>query len=321
MSVQPTQSCEPVREMMRICSLLPSATEILYALGLGEQVVGVSHECDWPPDAMRKPHVIRTVIDHDHTSSQQIDRAVRLALQHRRSLYQIDEPLLQALQPDPIVTQELCDVCAIDTAQVARAISCLPHPPHVLSLHPHTLDEMLEDIHRVGEATQRVQEATQVVAALRERLTQVPRVLAGVSRPRVFCLEWLDPPMASGHWVPEMVSLAGGIEVVGRAGAPSCYVTSEEIITAKPDILVVMPCGFSIERTRQELPMLRSQPWWQALPAVRSNHVYLVNGPAYFNRSGPRLIDGIELLATLLHPDRIALPMSAAAAERMTMTS
>ena len=290
---------------MRICSLLPSATEILYALGLGESVVGVSHECDYPAEALRKPHVIRTVIDHEQASSEAIDQAVRTALAQHTSLYELDDDLLHQLQPELVITQELCDVCAIDSSHVARAVSRLPSQPRIVSLHPHTVEDMLEDILRVGEATDRRGQAEQVVASCRARLHDVRARVAGVMRhPRVFCLEWLKPPMASGHWVPEMVELAGGVEGLGRAGAPSRYVSGEEIVAAKPEVLILMPCGFSIERTQQELDQVTCESWWAELPAVRSGRGHLVNGPAYFNRSGPRLIDGVELLAGLLHPQQ-----------------
>lgn len=290
---------------MRICSLLPSGTEILYALGLGDQVVGVSHECDYPPEARQKPRVIRTAIDSEYASSEAIDQAVRASLARAEPLYQIDTDALSRARPDLIVTQELCEVCAIDEREVSEALRRLPYRPQVVSLHPHTLEELLAEIPLVGERTGRRREAERLVASLRERIARVRECLSGITeRPRVFCLEWLAPPMASGHWVPEMVELAGGTEVLGRAGEPSRYVTGEAIASAEPDVVVLMPCGFSIERTRAELSLVTGQPWWGALPAVRRGRVTLVDGPAYFNRPGPRLVDGIELLAGLLHPDR-----------------
>ena len=290
---------------MRICSFLPSATEILYTLGVGEQIVGVSHECDYPPDAQHKPKVIRTIIEQDERSSEEIDQAVRTSLERQQSLYQIDQETLRRLHPDLIVTQELCDVCAIDSAQVAKALRALPDQPDIISLHPHTLEEMLEEIRVVGERVGRQAEAERCLTSYRERIRRVQSWVAqDATRPRVFCLEWLKPPMACGHWVPQMVELARGREVLGRVGEPSRYVQPEEIVAAAPEILILMPCGFSIERTRQELSVLTAQSWWDEVPAVYAHQVYLVNGPAYFNRSGPRLIDGIELLAALLHPEQ-----------------
>ncbi len=290
---------------MRICSLLPSATEILYALGLGDEIVAVSHECDYPADALQKPKAIRTVIDQDHASSETIDQQVRQALRDHESLYQVDTALLARLAPDVVVTQELCEVCAIDTATVFVALRALPHPPQVVTLHPHTIEHMFGEIRLLGQVTGRDEEAQRLITSARARIERVQARLRDVThRPRVWCIEWLKPPMASGHWVPEQVALAGGVEVLGRPGEPSRYVSEEEIVASKPDILVLMPCGFPIERTRRELAILTAQPWWSRLPAVQRGQVFIVNGPAYFNRSGPRLIDGIELLAGVFHPDR-----------------
>ncbi len=318
---------------MRICSLLPSGTEILYALGLGDQVVGVSHECDYPPDAQSKPKVVRTHIEQERASSDEIDQAVRRSLARGESLYQIDADALTRLRPDLLVTQELCEVCAIGEQQVSEALRHLSHRPQVISLHPHTLEELLAEIPLVGERTGRRREAEALVGSLRRRIARVREHLFGIAerpsldsardgrpepvegRPRVVCLEWLKPPMASGHWVPEMVELAGGTEALGRAGLPSRSVTGEEVAAARPEVVVLMPCGFSIARTRAELPLVTSQRWWRALPAVRTGRVFLVNGPAYFNRSGPRLVDGIELLAGLLHPGRCAELVPAGSAE------
>ena len=293
--------------VMRICSFLPSGTEILYALGLGDAVVGVSHECDYPPEALQKPKVVRAAIDPERASSEEIDRAARQALVRRESLYQVDADALRRAQPDLIVTQQLCEVCAVDASQVAAALRSLSYRPQVVSLHPHTLDGSLEDIRLVGEAAGRRHEAETLLQSRHERLRRLRTRLAGITdRPRVFCLEWLAPLMASGHWVPEMVELAGGTEVLGRAGQPSRYVAAEEVAAARPEILVLMPCGFSIERTQRELSLVTGQPWWGTLPAVRDGQAYLVDGPAYFNRPGPRLVDGVELLAGLLHPEACA---------------
>jgi iron complex transport system substrate-binding protein len=301
---------------MRLCSLVPSGTEILYALGLGESLVGVSHGCDYPPDALQKPKVIRTVIDQDRLSSDDIDRAVRVSLERGKSSYEVDEEALRRAAPELIVTQELCDVCAIDTTEVSQALRTLTYQPRVISLHPHTLNESLGEIRLVGEVTGHQREADQLLRSYRERIERVQARLRGIAhRPWVFCLEWLKPLMASGHWVPEMVALAGGTEVLGRVGGSSRYVTGDEVVAARPEVLIVMPCGFPIERTRRELPLLTTQPWWNELPAVRDGRAYVVNGPAYFNRSGPRLIDGIELLAGLLHPDRCAALVPPGAAE------
>ena len=293
---------------MRICSLLPSATEILYALGLGESLVGVSHECDYPPAATQKPCVSRSRIDQDRWSSEEIDRAVRAALEGRERLYEVDVTALVAARPDLIVTQALCEVCAVGTPYVLDAIQALPHQPRVISLHPHTLSELFEEIRLLGRLTDRTTHAEDLVTSCLHRIERIKTLVAGAVRPRVFCLEWLSPPMAVGHWVPEMVDLAGGTEVLGHAGRSSRYVTGQDIVAASPEAMVLMPCGFSIERTRRELSAVTAQPWWRELEAVRGGRVYLVDGPAYFNRAGPRLVDGIELLAGLFHSDEMKAP-------------
>ena len=285
---------------MRICSLLPSATEICYALGLGGDVVGVSHECDYPPDASRKPRVIRTVIDQDRQTSGEIHAAVRASVEQGTGLYEVDEPLLRGLVPDLILTQKLCDVCAVTDHQLARVLAGLPSRPGIISLHPHSLDDMLAEIRLIGERTGREREAAALICRFRERLARISERRAGRPRPRVFCLEWLDPLMAAGHWVPEMVDLAGGEEVVGRAGAPSRVVAPEEVVAARPDVVLVMPCGFPVERARRELAVVTGQPWWLGLPAAAAGRVHVVDGPAYFNRCGPRAVEGVELVEELL---------------------
>ncbi len=290
---------------MRICSLLPSATEMLFALGLDEEIVGVSHECDFPPQARQKPRVVQSVIDQDQLSSEAIDHLVLDHLRRRDSLYRVDVELLKRLQPDVIVTQELCDVCAVDVSTVHAAITALSSRPDIVALHPHTLTEMLNEILAVGKALGRKPAALQLVETLQTRIEHVKRCVAdATTRPRVVCLEWLKPLMGCGHWVPEMVELAGGQEVVGKAGEPSRAIEWPRVVEAQPDVLVMMPCGFPIERTKQELDILLALPGWHGLPAVTSGRVYLVNGPAYYNRSGPRLVDGLEILAQLFHPQR-----------------
>ena len=303
---------------MKICSFLPSATEIVYALGLGNQLVGVSHECDFPPEARQKPRVVTTTIKQNETSSAEIDQRVQTCLRTGESLYQLDLSRLRELQPDVVITQELCQVCAIDASQVLNQLRDLPHQPKIISLHPHTLAEALEDIRIIGQEIGQLEAATTFIKTLTQRVERVRSFVEDVpNQPRVFCLEWLEPPMACGHWVPEMVEMAGGIEVLGRAGEQSRYVTWPEIVEAKPEVIVLMPCGFPIERTKRELSIVTSRPEWRDLPAVRNGQVYVVDGPAYFNCSGPRLIDGIELLAGLLHPDRCRDLIPQGSAERL----
>jgi len=303
---------------MKICSLLPSATEILFALGLGEAVVGVSHECDFPPEARRKRCVIRSVLVPERHSSVAIDAAVREHAARHASLYELDVEALRELRPDVIVTQELCGVCAIETRDVLRAIEALPGSPTVLSVHPHTISEMLDDIRCLGEALGRPGQAAHVIEDCQARIERVRRRMGGVTaRPRVACLEWLDPLMFAGHWVPEMVGLAGGCDLLGASGEPSGYVEWERLRRAQPEVLVLLPCGLPMERARRELASLEALAGWEDLPAVRQRRVWLVDGPAYFNRSGPRLVDGVELLAHLFHPGVWGERIPSGAAERV----
>jgi iron complex transport system substrate-binding protein len=218
-------------------------------------------------------------------------------------LYELDEILLTRVRPDIVITQDLCHVCAITPAQLARALRVLPSPPRVLSLNPSTLDDVLADIERIGGTIGRAQEASALVEQLRARLHAVLlQVAHAETRPRVACLEWLDPLFAAGHWVPEMVACAGGVDVLGTPGSPSVQITWEQVQAARPDVLVIMPCGFSIARTKQEMNRLTGRTGWKKLPAVKNGAVFLVDAAAYFSRPGPRLIDGVEILAACLYP-------------------
>ena len=289
---------------MKICSLLPSATEILYLIGAGDNVVGVTHECDFPPEARSKPIVVKSLISHDAHNSREVDRMVREALRNQQSLYTVDVERIATLAPEIIITQDLCEVCAIDQRQILRAFAHLPSKPEIVSLHPHTLEDVLQNILRVGGATGHTVQATAVVTQLRQRIAAVRRQVAqATSVPRVVCLEWLEPLMNAGHWVPEMVKLAGGIEPLSRIGEPSVRITWEDVMRVEPQILVLMPCGFSIERATRELDVLTRRPGWSDVPAVRDGRVYLTDASAYYNRSGPRLVEGLEILAELIHPE------------------
>ena len=295
---------------MRICSLLPSATEIVYALGLGDQLYGVSHECDYPPEAAAKPALIRSAFDQSSLSSLEIDHAVMERLRQGEGVYTIDQDLLRQAEPDLILTQELCDVCAAPYQDVLAAVAALPKRPAVLSLTPQSLGDVLKDIERVGEATGRIREAKTAAAALEKRTAAVAgRAARAHRRPRVVCLEWLEPVMAAGHWVPEIVGLAGGTEPIGLAGAPSRRVSWEQVRSAAPEVLILMPCGFDVERVMEEMHLLTSRPGWQTLPAVATGRVFAANGHAYYSRSGPRLVDGLEVLARLIHPELFPEPV------------
>ncbi len=294
---------------MRICSLLPSATEIVCALGLEAELVGITHECDFPPSVHRLPRVTRSAVESERLSSGQIDALVASHLHDHRGLYQLDRELLERLNPDLILTQELCDVCAVSYDEVQDAVRALFGERTVLSLEPTRLDEVFEAIERVGAVTGRDAAASELTSALRRQVDAVEQVLAGVSeRPRVACIEWLDPPWLGGHWVPELVARAGGLDPLGEAGSPSVRASWEQVAAAQPDVIVLMPCGFDVARTRREFDATPRPPQWNDLPAVRAGRVYAVDANSYFSRPGPRLVEGLRLLAGLLHPERVPLP-------------
>jgi iron complex transport system substrate-binding protein len=303
---------------MRICSLLPSATEIISALGLGDDIVGVTHECDYPQEARHKPIVVRSLVDSNRLSSSSIDAWAGERLRKRQSLYTIDEAAFREARPDLILTQELCEVCAVDYNEVTKVAESLTEPAKILSLSPHCLTDVLRDIERVGAATARHDRAEALVQQLQGRIEQVRHTAAqSKGRPRVACLEWLEPIYAAGHWVPEMVELAGGMDPLGRKGEPSARVTWSTLQESAPDIIVLMPCGFEIERTIQERVLLQKMPQWNHLPAVKSNKVYAVNSNAFFSRPGPRLVDGLEILARIVHPEIFSESSPADAAQRI----
>jgi iron complex transport system substrate-binding protein len=300
---------------MRICSLLPGATEIAFALGLGDQVVGVTHECDYPPAARDKPVVVKSAIDSKRMSAAEIDRKVGELLEAGKGLYHVDEQALIAADPDIILTQGLCEVCALDYDEVVKAAARLARRPKIVSLNPHRLTDLLDDIQLVGEATDRQATAKTIVAGLRERIERVGWREPN-SRPRVVCLEWFEPLYAAGHWVPEMVALAGGYDVLGREGEPSAKITWSEVVGANPEVILLMPCGFDTRRTVKEATPLRALPGWDRLPAVKTGKVFALNGNAYFSRPGPRLINGLEILARIIHPETVTWSLSPADAAR-----
>lgn len=287
---------------MRIVSLLPSATEIVCALGLGDQLVGVTHECDYPPAVRSLPKVTHTLIPTDAASCD-IDEMVRAQLNTERTLYKLDLPALERLQPDLIVTQTLCDVCAVAESDVAAAVCRLPGRPTVINLEPTRLEDVFESMHTVGAAAGIGNRAKEAVTELRARVAAVAgRAQRLAHRPRVVLLEWIDPPFSSGHWSPELVELAGGREMIGRAGDRSRRVEWEEVVRADPEVLVVACCGFDAARTMQDLPILRSYSGYEGLSCVRAGRVHVVDGNAYFSRPGPRLVESVEILAELIHP-------------------
>jgi iron complex transport system substrate-binding protein len=288
---------------MRICSLLPSATEILYALGAGGSVAGVTHECDFPPEAAKKPALIRPRVDPQAVPAE-LDRQVSDLVARGESIYVVDAELLGSLSPDLIVTQDLCHVCAAFPGDLATALAHLPKQPRVLSLAPHSLKDVWGDIRRVGEVTGRRQEAEALAAELEQRVAEIAaKAERAGSRPRLLCLEWLDPYYVGGHWVPEMVAKAGGNDVLGRSEEPSFRVTAEQITESRPDIIVVMPCGYNVARTVAEFGAARLPDSWKDLPAARQHRIFAVDANSHFSRPGPRLADGVAVLAHILHPD------------------
>lgn len=289
---------------MRICSFLPGATEILFALGLGDQIVGVTHECDYPGAAKNKPVIVRSRSDTSGATGSEIDRQVREALASGKGLYTIDAGALAKAAPDVILTQSLCDVCALDYSEVLKAVHALPQRPEILSLSPHSLDEVVDDIARIGKTTRREREAEALVILLRSRIAAVSgRAAQAALRPRVACLEWFDPLYAAGHWVPEMVALAGGREILGRMKEPSTKFAWTQLLKGQPEIIILMACGFDLSRTLSEGALLTRLPGWNELPAVRSENVFAVDGSSYFSCPGPRLVDGLEFLAQIIHPE------------------
>lgn len=288
---------------MRIVSLLPAATEIVHAVGLGDRLVGVSHECDHPAVVRDLPRVTRSLLPAAATSVA-IDAAVRDRVQRRQPLYALDGDLLARLRPDLVVTQALCDVCAVAEGEVAAALAGLPGPPRVLTLEPHRLADVLAGMQAVAEAGDAAEAGRAAVAEREWRIDAVAARSAGVAtRPRVMVLEWLDPLFTAGHWSPEIVRLAGGAEVLGREGERSRAVAWEDVRAADPEVLVVACCGFDVDRTRAELPLLTARPGYRDLACVRAGRVHVVDGNAFFSRPGPRLVDALEALAHLLHPE------------------
>ena len=288
---------------MRICSLLPSATEVIALLGLSDELVGVSHECDYPASVKSLPIMVEPMIPPGRLASADIDRQVSQLLASGQRLYRLNDSLLRQAQPDLILTQDLCHVCAITPGQLHDAVYSMPRRPQVLRLNPGTVHDVIDDVIRIGHAANRSAEGQCLAAHLRERLNAVHTRVRGIPhRPRVVCIEWLSPLYIAGHWVPEMVQIAGGHDVLSEPGSLSRVATWDDVLAATPDILIVMPCGFSIERTYQELCQLMQQPGQWRLSSDLAQHTFLVDASSYFSRPGPRLIDGIELLASLLHP-------------------
>ena len=285
---------------MRVISLVPNGTEILFAVGAGDLVVGVSHECDYPAEARTRPILTGSALTPG-MSAAEVDAAVSSQVGSGLSLYTLDEARIEELAPDVIVTQQLCPVCAVSTEQVNDAVSPLPRCPELVSLDPQTIGQVFADIRRVGEVTGHKAEAGALLASLEQRLAVVRSAVSGHPRPRVLALEWLDPPFAGGHWVPEMIGLAGAEAVLARPGDHSARLTWEQVAAADPDVIVVMPCGFDEAGAREQIATIADRPEWRSLRAVREGRIYPVDANGCFSRPGPRLVDGIERLAAIFH--------------------
>jgi iron complex transport system substrate-binding protein len=281
-------------------SLVPHATELCFALGLGRELIAVTHECDFPPAALRLPKVTRNVLGGDRDSAA-IDAAVRERVAAGESIYELDRATLRALEPELILTQALCAVCAVSVDEVRELASSLPSEPLVISLDPHTLGESLGDVRTVAEATGRRDEGVALVARSTGRIDRVRLAVRGAPRPRVIALEWLDPVFVAGHWTPQLIELAGGEDPLGFPGEPSQQLDWQTLAGAKPDVVVVMPCGFDAQRAQAE-----ARDYADQLRDLGAARVVAVDASSYFSRPGPRLVDGLELLAHILHPDLVA---------------
>ncbi len=289
--------------MKRIVSLLPAATEIAATLGLMDQVIGVSHECDFPAEANRRPRVTRCPVHNAGLTSREMDEWVRRALRENGTIYSIDEPLLRSLRPDVILTQKLCDVCAVGYDTVARLAETLSGPPQVVNLEPSSLSDIFGDIQRVAKICDVSDRADKVITQLSDRIKAVrSRANRIAHRPRCFLMEWVDPPFCSGHWGPELVEIAGGYDPLGRKQQPSVQIEWQQVLDAHPEVIVLALCGYGINRARSDYEILRRFPDFDSLPAARQGQIYLVDASAYFARPGPRIVDSLEILAGILHP-------------------
>ena len=277
------------------------------SLGLADRLVGITHECDYPPEVLGKKVVVRNVLPIESMSQPEIDAAVAQRMRAGLSLYQVDEKLLRELAPDLILTQNLCQVCAPSGNEVAQVLKVLPQQPEILWLTPQSLDEIFTNLRDLGRATGRVEDANQLIAAGRERLEKIGAVTRTLSkRPRVFCMEWLDPVYCSGHWMPEMVAIAGGVDGLGQPGADSVRIPWADVLAWAPEVLIITPCGFNLDKVIELTPPLIDYPGWSELPAVRNGRVYAVDANSYFARPSLRVVEGTELLAHLIHPDLFA---------------
>jgi iron complex transport system substrate-binding protein len=305
---------------MRICSLLPSATETLFALGAGDSLFGVTFECDYPAEARQKRIIVRTRLSHSANSAE-IDSQVSEFVARGESLYEVDHEAVQAIQPDLIITQDLCHVCAASPGDLATVLAALGRKPEILSLNPQSLSDVWNDIQTIGTAIGKADRARELVTQLEGRVAAMAQASSRSSiRPRVACIEWLDPLFVAGHWVPEMVESAGGTDILGKAGRSSYRTTWEDVLNANPEIIVIMPCGYNLEGALKEFNALTLPDGWESLTAVRDGNVFAVDASGYFSRPGPRLAGGVEILAGMLQPEIALTPPPASCAKVAPLT-
>ncbi|HZS39621.1 MAG TPA: cobalamin-binding protein [Polyangia bacterium] len=291
---------------MRVVSLIASATEMVCALGCEDRLVGRSHECDFPPSVKRLPQLTSPKFSLDGSSAQ-IDERVKELLRSALAVYRVDADRLAELRPDVIVTQSQCDVCAVSLRDVEEAVcGILPSRPRIVSLEPNTLDDVWRDLARVAEALDVRERGAELIARSRARLAEVSARVAGLPRPTVACIEWVEPLMAAGNWMPTLVELAGGRSLFGEAGKHSPWMTFDELAARDPEIIVALPCGYDLARTAEDMPLLARHAEWPKLRAVRDGRVFVTDGNQYFNRPGPRLVDSLEILAEIFHPREFA---------------
>ncbi len=293
---------------MRILSFLPSATEIVYLLGLDDQLYGVTHECDYPEGALTKPKLTSNAISSGNATSKQIDDRVRGSLTAGKGIYSLDYQLFRAAKPDVIFTQELCEVCAVSYGEIYRAASSLPKKAEVISLDTFTVDDILAAIITVGSTCGKELEAKRLVESLNVRIKRVTDLVGNLQKKgkksrRVLFVEWIDPLMSGGHWIPEMIKRAGGTDLFGIHGENSKRVNWIDAARSSPDLIVVAPCGFAVERARIEMKQLKKLPSWEGVPAVKNGNVFVADGNAYFSRPGPRIVEGLEILASMINPE------------------
>jgi len=288
---------------LRIVSFLPAATEMVFALGLGDNLAGVSHECDFPPQAKQKPIVVKPALALDKMTLREIDIAVAERIGSGQSLYQVDEILLRGLKPDLIVTQNLCQVCAPSGNELTVALKTLGSKPEIVWMSPHSIEEIFQNILELGRATNRLREAEKIISECRARLEKISSQTKNLSRPKIFCVEWADPVYCAGHWVPEMVEIAGGVDELARKGTDSVRIKWDDVRKYAPEILILSPCGFHLAQALEQISILKSLPGWAEIPAVRNRKVFCADANSYFARPGPRVVEGTELLAHLIHPE------------------